>query len=132
MYWSNLINLIRRNQASNAHVTFYRDPKVNSDNMAIFDRCRLRRQPALFEKTGYTEEDHWRDSHVCEAAWFNGEIPMEGFTPKVDKLTDKLIGKPYRGALSTLEMLISVGSLRRTDELREIFARHGRRFPSTT
>jgi len=130
MYWSDLINLIRRNQASNAHVTFYRDPKVNPDNMAIFDRLRLRRRPDLFEKTGYTEEDHWRDSHICEAAWFNGEIPMEGYVTEVDKLTDKLIGKPYRGALSTLEMLISVGSLRRTDELREVFTRHGRRFPS--
>jgi hypothetical protein len=131
MYFADFKDLIRRNQASNAQVTFYRDSDINPDNIAIFDRGKLRRDPDRLEQTGYAEEDHWRDSHICELAFFNGEVPLEGYSPKIDKQADKLVGKPYRGVLAALAILINEGSLRRTDELRQFFADNGRRFPDS-
>ena len=125
MYFADFQDLLRRNQATNAQITFYRDPKINPNNIAIFDRKLVRRNPEFLEKTGWDEEDHWRDSHICELAFFNGEIPLEGYTPKTED--GKLVGKLYRGALSAISILVDRGCLRRTDELRELFSQYGRR-----
>lgn len=125
MYFGDFQALLRRNQASNAHITYYQDPDINPNQVAIFDRLQVRRNPDLLAKTGYDAEDHWRDSHVCELGVFNGEVPLEGYVPPTQ--ANKLAGKPYRGALAAIEMLISSGSLRRSDELRELLSRNGRR-----
>ena len=127
MYWDDLRALIRRNQVSNSQITYYRDRHNDPEKIGIFDRRLPRRKPEVTEMTGYTEDDHWRDSHVCEAAFFNGEIPIEGSNGLHNG--DKWVKKPYRGALATLSMLLDLGCLRRSDDLRQLFARHGRSFP---
>lgn len=120
MYWDDLRALIRRNQAPNAFITYYYDPRINPRQIGIFDRNILHRRPNYGADTGYAKDDHWRDSHVCEAAWHGGEIPME---------SNKSIGNLYRGALGVLERLINEGCIERSDELRLLFHRHGRRLP---
>jgi hypothetical protein len=125
MLWDDLRKIIQDNKTPAADIRYFRDPKINPRTIAVFDRSLPRRKPSTHVLTGYTEEDHWRDSHVCDAPFFGGEIPMEG-----DKKGTESTGGMYRGALSVLERLIVEGSLRRTDDLRHLFARHGRRLPA--
>jgi len=132
MMWDDLRGLIRRNQTSNADIRYYRDRTKNPFNIAIFDRKLTRRKPEIGVSTGWEHEDNWRDSHICEAAFFGGEIPMEGSTGSYDNQNNKFIEKPYRGALAVLEIMLNEGCLRRTDELRELFGRHKRRFPEAS
>jgi len=124
MYWDDLRALIHRNRASNSDIRYYRDKKINPLNIAVFDRCLPRRKPEYLVDTGYSEHDHWRDSHVCEAAFFNGEIPIESC--RGINTESKFGTKPYQGVMDVLGRLLTEGSLRRTDEIRNIFVRHGR------
>lgn len=130
MYWDDLRALIRRNQNPNADVRYYRDPDINPDNIAVFDRRkphRARRDTEI--EQGHAEEEHWRDSHICEAAFFNGEIPMQGSKGYYDK-DGKFVYKPYRGALAVLTLLINEGCLNwRSDELRQVFRVNDRPYP---
>lgn len=135
MAWDDLRALIRRNQAPNAYVTYYRDTRVDPKSITIFDRNLLHRRPSYKEETGNEAFDHWRDSVVCSAAFFGGEIPMENnkgtfgpATPTSSEFNKEL----YRGALGVLERLLVEGCIERTDEIRHFFARHGRRLPSTS
>jgi hypothetical protein len=125
MSWDDLRSLIRRNQASNAIVTYYRDRNSDPKKIGVFDRGLPRRDPSRLVDTGYSEADHWRDSHVCEAAWFNGQIPIESSRGIYEE--NKHIKEPHQGVMDVLGMLLSVGSLRRTEELHDFFTRHGRR-----
>ena len=124
MYWDELRQLIFRNRASNSDIRFYRDKTINPLNIAVFDRTIPKRKPDRYVDTGNAAHDQWRDSHVCEAAFFNGEIPIE--SSRGSNWGSKFEIKPYHGVIDVLGSLISEGSLRRTDELREIFVRHGR------
>ena len=130
MYWDDLRALIRRHQRPNVDIRYYRDPKINPYNMAVFDRMKPSRQARDLDiMTGHEAEDHWRDSHICEAAFFNGEIPMEGSKGYVDR-DGKFVYEPYRGALGVLKLLLYEGCLKdHDDELKQLFARHGQRLP---
>lgn len=133
MYWDDLRSLIRRNQAPNAYVTFYRDERVDPTSISIFDRNLLHRKPSYSTETGAEAFDHWRDSLVCSAAFFGGEIPMENNKGRFgsNNPTGSEFNKElYRGVLGVLERLLVEGCIERSDELRELFTRHGRRIPS--
>lgn len=132
MLWSEFYRLLRRNAAPNSLIQLYRESRSKEPKIAIFDRSLPRRHPERTAQTGYTEDDHWRDSHICEAAWFNGEIPMQGSEGKFNKYTSEVIEAPYRGALAVLEILLNNGCLRRTDEIRDIFRSYGRSMPRST
>ena len=130
IHFDDFRSLVRRNAAVNSDIRYYVNENVNKDQVAIYDRKLPRRNPDILQHTGYSAEDHWRDSHVCEMALFNGEVPMEGVNPKSDLRENKLLGKHYRGALAALHLLITAGSLDwRSDELRRLLQQHGRRMP---
>jgi len=130
MWFDDFRALIRRNQSSNANVQYYRVKDGDPLKISIFDRGFPRRNPDTLTFVGYGEHDHWKDSFICAAAFFGGEIPMEGSNGTYEG--DKCIERPYRGALAALIMLIQAGSLRRTDELRDLFRNHGRILPKPT
>ena len=126
MSWYDLRKMIDENKTSNAIISYFYDPDIDKTSISIFDRNMPRRKPGIVAQTGASQADHWRDSLICRAAFFNGEIPIEN-NKNIDSEFHKGI---YRGALTVLEMLLSEGCLRRTDDLRHFFTRHGRRFPA--
>ena len=126
MSWDALRKLIEENKTSNAIISYYYNPKIDKNNIAIFDRNLTRRKPGLLALTGETGTDEWRDSLICRAAFHGGEIPMEGNTILGSEIKEGI----YRGALGVLEKLIHDGCLRRTDDIRAIFTRHERRMPT--
>ena len=130
MYWRDLRRLIDDTKLPNALITYYRDPDINPDNMAIFDRNRPRRRGRDADlELGYAEADHWRESHICETAFFNGEIPLQGSLGYTNK-DGEFVHKPYRGALPALELLIAEGCLDwRSDDLRAFFRTNDRPYP---
>jgi len=128
MSWDALRKLIDENKTSSAIIAYYYNPKKDKNNISIFDRNLTRRRPDQLAITGNGQMDEWRDSLVCRAAFFGGEIPMEGNTNLDSEIKEGI----YRGALGVLEKLIHDGCLRRTDDIRAIFTRHGRRMPTAT
>lgn len=120
MYWDDFRKLIARNAASSTDIRYFYHPKLNPLKLGIFDRSIPHRK-GLENFSGHEADDHWMNSHVCEAAFFNGEIPINS------EFGD---GKMHRGALDTLEIMLTEGCLRRSDELRRLYEDHGRRFPA--
>ena len=126
MYWDDFRSLVRRNEAPNATVRFSYNAEADPNSITVHDYKLLRRKPKLLQEMGSSQHDYWRDSLVCRAAFFGGEIPMESNLIVGSEFKEGV----YRGALGVLETLIREGCLRRTDELRHLFARHKRRLPT--
>lgn len=127
MAWDDLRKLLERNKQPWAIIRYYYDPRKFKHKISVLDRSMPRRSGKTTIETGYAEEEHFTDSHACEAAWFGGEIPMHDSTGIRNPYDTGWLVEPYRGVLGVIKTLLSNATLRRTDELIRLFRDNGSR-----
>ena len=101
--WSDFAPLIRKAAFNHTCIKFQPPSLLLTDIVSIFDYNAPQRVGLLSTAYGrWTDES--RESHMCNAAWLGGEIPMWGAQAVMDG--EKVIKRPIFGARWVLEQLV--------------------------
>ncbi len=70
-------------------------------------------------ETGYSQDDWYRDSFVCNVGLLDGSIPLRNNKSIWNYDTRKWEKWPHRGAMRTMEILVAHNCVQDTREVRE-------------
>lgn len=110
MYWDEFAQILRRNATPSAQLKFEIHRTGRNGTVSIVDGDLPRREGLIPYE--HTENDWWQQSFVCNAAWVNGEIPLDSVI-----LDENDVHKMFRGARTTVKLMLGHGSLRPSMEL---------------
>ena len=111
--WGDFAHLIRNAALPHTCIKFQPPSLLLTDIVSIFDYSAPRRVGLLNTAHGlWTDES--RESHICNAAWLDGHIPMWGANPVMDG--EKVIKRPIFGAKWVLGQLVEQGVIDGNDQ----------------
>lgn len=113
--WSDFIRFLQDNRACTPALKFYGPTQSQPDKITIcdFDLPRRQGKTTMF---AYEAEDWFTSSQAAVAGWDHGYIPFRGQEHPT----------PLRGAVATVKILLTEGSLRNTDEVKEWLRKYDR------
>lgn len=131
MYFGDFARLVRRYASPSSQLQFLKTRSGPSDVVTIMDYSLPRRNGVCL--TGWTEQDWYRDSVVCNVGYLGGEIPLYNIHGKfvTQNSESQKVGhfekRPARGVIDALSVLLKDAVICPSSELDTIIGMDTRR-----